>query len=728
MGGPRTPAIVEPGPVEKGKTMNAYRATLCVFAVALAALVQIASYGCGTGYPWLVGDISIQAPDANNNLVDCTVGIAGQTQFTLKPINTTEDCLGALPGLDYDTDSSGEIVQDTVAGQDNLCNYVWYVGNSPSFSDPSTTGFGGTQGPGDVTYTFQTAGTYYVFMKVNDPGVIYDDPPRIVSTEVTIEPPGTPTISFTPSGGGTYCTDCVDVQISCSDPGAAVWYTTDGTDPVEGGASSRQYDPLGMVVVPLGSAGSTTTLNAEAFYTGGSSGVYSATYTKNTNCPGPGGGGTTYDYWEYQPVQPPGITNLRVTGIYEPKTITIAWDETSLGGATDTSFDVKRIDGVTPTDLTPNTTAFSYVDSFDFFLGGVYQYEVTGNGGQGLTYGLPEWDVNNPPGPKQNYSILEVPQWGSSSMTITVIPQSAVVLDNGEGVVDSRLDLREDTDYPNPYLNYQFASSTYHGGLFVGNPGGTDHSGVARSFLKFNVTPAFSGTQRLWAASVDAYCTQALTAGTQATVGLHLISSDTWSGDAIRWLATTRDPSSWETAPSLTPSAPDDTVTVGGTGGLTVPTWCHWDHFQHEILGEMDGDHTLSVGLATTNEGQPGWLYFAKKEYHSGQWAPEVLYAYGDAPVHLVEVVVASSSVQGGKTLLGKVYINAPAPSGGLEVELWGSGCTAYVPSPIWVQEGMTSANFVVSTGIVSSNTAATVTGSAGGYRCSAGFTVTPLP
>ena len=85
------------------------------------------------------------------------------------------------------------------------------------------------------------------------------------------------------------------------------------------------------------------------------------------------------------------------------------------------------------------------------------------------------------------------------------------------------------------------------------------------------------------------------------------------------------------------------------------------------------------------------------------------------------------TSVVGGNSVTGTVNLTAAAPSGGFVVNLSSSNSSvASVPSSVTVPAGATSANFTVSTGVVSSSTNVTLTASAGSVARTATLTVNP--
>jgi hypothetical protein len=104
-----------------------------------------------------------------------------------------------------------------------------------------------------------------------------------------------------------------------------------------------------------------------------------------------------------------------------------------------------------------------------------------------------------------------------------------------------------------------------------------------------------------------------------------------------------------------------------------------------------------------------GWAYFAKKDFNT-LLAPQVLYAYGDAPVSAVGVILDGYSVKGGCTIGGTLYLNAIAPAGGVRVSISSSDGQKAIVSPgyIDIPEGGKTGRFVVSTIIIPQGGSAT--------------------
>ena len=88
--------------------------------------------------------------------------------------------------------------------------------------------------------------------------------------------------------------------------------------------------------------------------------------------------------------------------------------------------------------------------------------------------------------------------------------------------------------------------------------------------------------------------------------------------------------------------------------------------------------------------------------------------------------ITAPHSVAGGSPLAGSVSLNAPAPAGGVVVNLWTSGSPAFVPSTVKIAAGSASANFKITTVQTAASAHPEITASYGGVSKKITLTVTP--
>ena len=96
-----------------------------------------------------------------------------------------------------------------------------------------------------------------------------------------------------------------------------------------------------------------------------------------------------------------------------------------------------------------------------------------------------------------------------------------------------------------------------------------------------------------------------------------------------------------------------------------------------------------------------------------------------NAPPILQSVSLNPTTVTGGNSATGTVFLNSPAPSGGIEATLSTSNLVAKPPPVVDIPAGQTSANFTVTTSAVTANTVVTITAIVGSASQSASLTVT---
>lgn len=260
----------------------------------------------------------------------------------------------------------------------------------------------------------------------------------------------------------------------------------------------------------------------------------------------------------------------------------------TVSNLTITGYNISRSPGTGGT--TPANTLF-WIDSQQLQFNTKYIYTVTENYAYTVTGD-----------PKQTSGVGTVTV-GSCSVTSV----KTAVADNQ--AVDSRLDPRYST---NVFLDHNFGSTFYRGGLFTGY--NSDPARVGRSLIKFALPSVPSG-QYLWrAGSVCAYATRGFAAGTTSVYCQRI--NDNWASPSVVW----------SLAPTLPASSSGVAITYDGT--TPINAWQNWTMFP-DIYAALNGNGgTLSVGLASIDESSANWVYFAKKEYDAAL-APCVLYSYG---------------------------------------------------------------------------------------------------
>lgn len=86
----------------------------------------------------------------------------------------------------------------------------------------------------------------------------------------------------------------------------------------------------------------------------------------------------------------------------------------------------------------------------------------------------------------------------------------------------------------------------------------------------------------------------------------------------------------------------------------------------------------------------------------------------------LLSVTLSPSNIVGGSAATGTVHLTGPAPADGLTVSLASNSATAVVPSFVFVNGGSNSATFSISTGVVSTDAPALISGALGSVTKSA--------
>ncbi len=244
------------------------------------------------------------------------------------------------------------------------------------------------------------------------------------------------------------------VQISCATPGAAIWYSVDdstGADPGPSNPCSRQYDPMGYVILPSyghplkakadpsdGMLCSAANWPDYVYQMPGSSGNPPGNppdSTGDADCP--------YSFSQFPP-DAPGI-GLAVTGIYQTATgpdIHLQWTNPNLPNPNTTMYDVFTVKRQAASDNIPWTSSDTgslvtlcgstqnlYFDDTTFTPGASYKYAVQGSAISDRAVSEPYLDS------------CAVYNWGPGNWNeihVTPVQQTASMNQS----VDSRLDTR----------------------------------------------------------------------------------------------------------------------------------------------------------------------------------------------------------------------------------------------------------------------------------------------
>lgn len=490
---------------------------------------------------------------------------------------------------------------------------------------------------------------------------------------------------FTPIGGKF--SDGVNVTIKCATSGVTIRYTLDGSDPDE---MSLIYHPSGAIFISRPD-GVSVTLKARAYKTNCEpSPIVSTIYrfsSPSSTVP--------YTCRRYVKIAAPAIVDFRVTDIYRDSASnthgamsfrwTNEWNKTS--NIPVHEYNVWRNSESLPCDSGDS----SLTDSLNIIHNNPITYSIQMKGWTDPSHLLdlplclavhsnyPYYPYHHP-GCLNTY-INYYWEDSTTSTPFVIIPIQVNASENQ--AVDSRLDARYDPN-EQKFVDFQFGDSVFRGGLFVGLA--DDPSRVGRSFVKFPVQSAIPAGKSLHAGSVNMYHTQSFNNSTNTDIGCHFINDDSWCGGTIVW----------STAPTLNSSQPNETVVVGPLG-VQSGLWCHFSKMFDYIVSETYGDDILSIGLASVND-IGGWAYFAKKEYDASL-TPHLLLACGDASISPIEVILDSNTVYPGSTVSGTARLNAPAPVGGMPVQI---KCThpnyADVPDVITIPGGAMSGSFEIHT------------------------------
>ena len=276
--------------------------------------------------------------------------------------------------------------------------------------------------------------------------------------------------------------------------------------------------------------------------------------------------------------------NLHLTDILGPNRLRLKWD-----GITTTGQFLLTRDGATLATLASGTTSYDDVFAGGFTTGQAYLYQL--------------FDTN--------VTRTTTSQLSSEKVAPYLIAAAA------SQAVDSRLDLRYSDNH---YLDHRFGAATYKGGLFAGMA--SDPARVGRSFARVSIPAATQGSSFFRMGGLMAYCTGlAGSSASSVSVGAQIIPNTTWDFPTLAWTGTAPD--------TFTPGAGSAT-TISYDPANPNPQWVAWplpDAIKGALLAATPTAPTpLTFALAGMNESQPGWAYFAKREYNPAL-APGAAYA-----------------------------------------------------------------------------------------------------
>ena len=395
---------------------------------------------------------------------------------------------------------------------------------------------------------------------------------------------------------------------------------------------------------------------------------------------------------KYQELSP-NINWFQLSEMYAPNAMKFEWNasvKSFSGQDYDIVCQLNRVGGgyssgdINSSQATYQQGAYHFtaVDSNGFTSNTPYQYQV-----KVLLGGAPPPHVDEQCGNQNcdatsHESIMHY-WWGERAETIPVTPIK--VYPNHNQAVDSRLDLRR---ADNHFLDFQFGSRIYKGGLFVGNA--SDGSKIGRTFIKHQMAITLPSEDNLWAGSFNAWYTGSDADGTTTVACVPV--SDVWTASTIVW----------STAPTVNFSLATNGVPITYNNDNRNPRWITWP-LDHEITNALrsTNPHKFAVALVSTNESSPGWAYFAKPEYDDVR-KPILLYATKEPPF-VTNLSIDPLTITGGNNAACSVTINWPALSTGYDVALTVlSHTTATAPgfsvNPVHISPGQTSAAFTLTT------------------------------
>ena len=137
--------------------------------------------------------------------------------------------------------------------------------------------------------------------------------------------------------------------------------------------------------------------------------------------------------------------------------------------------------------------------------------------------------------------------------------------------------------------------------------------------------------------------------------------------------------------------------------------------------GSTSANFTVNTSpvSGTTAATSGGWIWVACSTGLSSQAVPTALY-----PASLHYISASPSSVTGGASSTGTLYLNGNAPTGGVTVSLGSTSPDLQVPSTVTVPAGSSSTTFNITTSRVNSAESLSITASYGGKTTSCGFAI----
>jgi len=192
------------------------------------------------------------------------------------------------------------------------------------------------------------------------------------------------------------------------------------------------------------------------------------------------------------------------------------------------------------------------------------------------------------------------------------------------------------------------------------------------------------GTLRF--AGVSAYYLGA-PAASSFSIGCQQISNNAWNAST----------STWSTAPTFNPAAAIHVVNLSYDPSSSSPCWVSWPMCD-EVMHAAPFREPFSVAWAAPDETQPGWAYFAKKEYGAnlgpvvgGAWCSPTLLGIGCASATTSQYAMPNQPGVNGASMLMSLVMNGIGPNQTVTVQVSVQGTGSSYSFPVTVSQTSTT-------------------------------------
>ena len=435
-------------------------------------------------------------------------------------------------------------------------------------------------------------------------------------------------------------------------------------------------------------------------------------------------------------------TNLWVSDLYlsgtnaTGGTICLQWDTPFFpsDGTTTYTYLLRRFDNAAPTVLTDIDVTQSVRDP----ASGIAGYsDATADLTKTYTYQL-----------LQRATVFMSNMTTTQTLAQTIVtPQ--VVAANMDQTVDSRIDKRYagTPQQPEQFLDFQFGSRAYNGGLFVGyrDEGATnDNSRKGRSFAQFTfplVTGANASSNSIpsnrtyLTGNACAYYTGQAALPNTPTPAMPTVScysltnaNNAWSDSSLVWSAS---------LPLMQGAA-----SAGAASPAADKSWMKWDikdRLRQTLKGTVSTGNLLSLAWladwdtsdAALPSGAANWAYLTKKEYDSAL-GPRVVYGLGTPVVTQIyfeplpgETITTDANGRSTAQVAGKrafkVFLAGIGLGDSVSVHI-----TTIIRRPVWTLVSGTQRSYVLTYSSTTQEQDATLTGLEPGFVFSLDGVVDP--